>query len=778
MFLQLIQKKSEKNEPITEKPNSANQRPDSKLLKKAAESPSVNSNNLDSMITDIFDKKKIAFKQNLRNNILGIGTRRKGTGHKGRILNVLTEKDSEGESSFSNDETRKIKEDDGTSRNKKHTVKEASLEQKNINLDLNFKVQESFGSGRNFLKKRDAVLLSDVPEQKYCGKTCRDLVLKIPTNLYSFNKENKVIEKKKEPSNLFANLVGVAFVDPDILSPSKGKTSKNKESDVSFLNFTKLDLIQNQNYSDANWFNNREKSQKCRIKQLQLYNRKQKECYIKQTNQRMSEQKTNIIGQISKERSQSETQNSSLKKYFLNQKKKENQKHNDTQKNNKSMIEDNDKTHRKSAHTRNNSLPAINERDYESKREVIKGCNIVASDEKNNLKAFINFKPIEGIRPDTREMSAIVMQTNSKIWMYGGKSSDIFNDIWCYSIDKNTWHNPFLSKKLENSGRFGHTMVMHHKQLFIFGGEKRNLINNKLEVVSELRIFNTDKEDWMVTKNLGDIIEPRRNHCACIFGNFMMIIGGNQGLFSKLQSDIWAFDMFTHRWIRMRFENTHLLSRGLAYSSCCPVFKEEIIVKGLFSPTESNNINYLNPTIKEEGIFIFGGLTLDGASNDQYILKLGTRFPRIIVPKTKGQAPTPRFCHSMQYFVKMGFLIIYGGRNDLHEKTIALKDMYTLNTQHLVWTRVIPFGDKIPSVYNHSSCNSSSGIFLLGGVSDENYREINMVNIEFDPNKIKSLIRKKEAVKRGRPQSFSYSRLSNISNNNSQNNLNSFLDLN
>lgn len=45
------------------------------------------------------------------------------------------------------------------------------------------------------------------------------------------------------------------------------------------------------------------------------------------------------------------------------------------------------------------------------------------------------------------------------------------------------------------------------------------------ETFSDAWSFNTHTLEWKFIKTIGEI-EPKRNHEACIVGNFMVIIGG------------------------------------------------------------------------------------------------------------------------------------------------------------------------------------------------------------------------------------------------------------
>lgn len=56
------------------------------------------------------------------------------------------------------------------------------------------------------------------------------------------------------------------------------------------------------------------------------------------------------------------------------------------------------------------------------------------------------------------------------------------------------------------------------------------------------------------------------------------------------------------------------------------------------------------PTIKEGGMYVFGGVNQDGEPlNDLWILKVGREILYWVKPDIKGRSPPPRFSHSMHY---------------------------------------------------------------------------------------------------------------------------------
>lgn len=66
---------------------------------------------------------------------------------------------------------------------------------------------------------------------------------------------------------------------------------------------------------------------------------------------------------------------------------------------------------------------------------------------------------------------------------------------------------------------------------------------------------------------------------------------------------------------------------------------------------------------------MFGGLTdKNEANNDLYLLRFGenkNKRHEFIKPDVRGNPPSGRYMHSMDYYPDSNVLIVFGGRNDL-----------------------------------------------------------------------------------------------------------------
>ena len=66
--------------------------------------------------------------------------------------------------------------------------------------------------------------------------------------------------------------------------------------------------------------------------------------------------------------------------------------------------------------------------------------------------------------------------------------------------------------------------------------------------------------------------------------------------------------------------------------------------------------------------------------------------------------PPARYMHTMDYVMKLGFIVIYGGRNDFLPDNQILSDIWILKLNNLEWQQVGIGGSLLP----RPRCNHAS----------------------------------------------------------------------
>ena len=83
--------------------------------------------------------------------------------------------------------------------------------------------------------------------------------------------------------------------------------------------------------------------------------------------------------------------------------------------------------------------------------------------------------------PLSRQYTAVCSDGRT-VYITGGRSSSIFQDVWSSSLDSEfEWEN---TKLVDPIKRYGHTVVKHKRNLIIFGGKyiKEEMITEREEL--------------------------------------------------------------------------------------------------------------------------------------------------------------------------------------------------------------------------------------------------------------------------------------------------------
>ena len=354
------------------------------------------------------------------------------------------------------------------------------------------------------------------------------------------------------------------------------------------------------------------------------------------------------------------------------------------------------------------------------------------------LKLFSYFKyPIKNF-PESREQFSIC-EKNKNIILTGGISTKMKEmNIWSLNIKKIQWTKiPILGRK--SNCRFGHTTINYQQKIYFYGGRIKYK-NTSILVGLEIYSF-IDKKFYI--PSILDEPPERRDHIA-IKINDQMLIHGGIGINNKILSDCYLLNLPNLKWIEPTIDNYN--SKPKVYGhTCCLVIPIDILTNKDFSiykypDLENPNVNSINK-IKEKGLYIFGGKTDIGFSNELWILLFGNQILNWKKIEPKGKPPSPRCFHSMEYFEKGNYLIIHGGRNDDISVTSALNDTFILKLENLEWVYVTLYSNiqnfEVISRYGHKSTIFSDKLVIFGGMNNSNYigSSLFIVNLDFYYNR-------------------------------------------
>ena len=155
---------------------------------------------------------------------------------------------------------------------------------------------------------------------------------------------------------------------------------------------------------------------------------------------------------------------------------------------------------------------------------------------RNNLikdTKFYYCKTIEqNNRTPTSRLQASFTKYYNLLYLFGGISSCVLNDLWIFDINTKKWKQQKIKENNYNF-KYGHTSILYNDSLYIFGGNiNLNKIKYQIEDIiiyniinKTLKVANFKKEGGKYNKNYFRI-PYRRNHICEIIGWNMVVHGG------------------------------------------------------------------------------------------------------------------------------------------------------------------------------------------------------------------------------------------------------------
>ena len=116
--------------------------------------------------------------------------------------------------------------------------------------------------------------------------------------------------------------------------------------------------------------------------------------------------------------------------------------------------------------------------------------------------------------------------------------------------------------------------------------------------------------------------------------------------------------------------------------------------------------------------------------NTLKILALNKKEPKWYYPEVKGQPPSPRYDHTMEYYPSLNALIIYGGRCDRSVGFHELKEIRMYNMMVMMWSSVQINGDRPDARYLHCSAIFEDKLLIFGGLSNYALKESQIIMVE------------------------------------------------
>ncbi|KRX08367.1 Galactose oxidase/kelch, beta-propeller [Pseudocohnilembus persalinus] len=324
-------------------------------------------------------------------------------------------------------------------------------------------------------------------------------------------------------------------------------------------------------------------------------------------------------------------------------------------------------------------------------------------------------------RPTIREGSSLTYYKD-KLYLYGGFSEKLKDDLFEYDIKKNSWRQVKFDLKqlsIPIESRMGHTANLYGNQLIIFGGEGQ--YNERIKSrnnFNDILLLDLENFSWSKLHTSVHIIEHRRNHASTIFGNNLFIIGGVNNSEEYL-NNVQAVNLENGR---VKNYEIPQFKKGIAFHTAMACYKK------IFNPAGKKKQHQ----VKEEGIYIFGGKNQRGKCyNDLYVAKLDEK-QKIFEWKMidiQDQKPEPRFGHTMNYLSSSNSLIIYGGKDNDGN---FYKDFWVFRLYYQKWIKLDVQGEIERNRHLHcSAINDTNIMYVFGGIDSHKLVSWNLYKVNF-----------------------------------------------
>ncbi|ESN90721.1 hypothetical protein HELRODRAFT_166424 [Helobdella robusta] len=231
---------------------------------------------------------------------------------------------------------------------------------------------------------------------------------------------------------------------------------------------------------------------------------------------------------------------------------------------------------------------------------------------------------------------------NGRIYLIGGASHDgVCSDVHVLDLTSLVW-TPQLSTGFV--ARYEHTAfytASHPTKIFVFAGANES--GNSVP----LQIFEINEQKWYTAKTEGPSPPIRTFHNGATSSDWLVVFGGGNLGTNPVQDDkVYMFNAAHSKW---KILETKGLAPELRLGHAMLIIKDLLYLHGgmvgtsLFDDLFTLNLDsgvWSNPTTNgnvpsaraghvmfsnhdSESIYIFGGMTMNGASNELFKLNIG-----------------------------------------------------------------------------------------------------------------------------------------------------------
>lgn len=230
--------------------------------------------------------------------------------------------------------------------------------------------------------------------------------------------------------------------------------------------------------------------------------------------------------------------------------------------------------------------------------------------------------------------------------------------------------------------RYGHTVIVYNKKVYMWGGRNDEIYCNILFC------FDTGTHKWSRPDVNGVIPCARDGHSACIIDNNMYIFGGFNEEINQFTYQLHCLNLETMTW-------RYILTTG----------------------TAPNQRDFQTANVLNDCIYVFGGrgYRYSPLHNQEIycpqIMYLDLRTRVWHKPHTTGTVPVGRRSHSA--IVYNGNLYVFGGYNGILDQ--HFNDLYCFDPVQNKWSLLIPKGCPPIPRRRHVCLVKDKKMYLFGG---------------------------------------------------------------
>ena len=373
-------------------------------------------------------------------------------------------------------------------------------------------------------------------------------------------------------------------------------------------------------------------------------------------------------------------------------------------------------------------IPILNiiEKKGEEESEKVKKANKI---ERHYLSLIIT-KQLNAYKPNSR-VDFSISRFGNKIYLFGGLSSKIYNELWTYNIDTNKWNKIKIKDKDEPLPRKGHTSIIIKNTLFIYGGETPKESNEE-DLVAYNIILNKFYYPKIIRKKK---INQRKGHIMVGTNQTFLIQGGMDIRTLNIENSAFIYNVIDNYWERLEYIGKQLPYRAYHCSTMVNSYSKNTLSTYTFYslPDDINDEN--RSKIRYEGIYLFGGINEKKIyCNDLYIIKIGKRPCINIKPKIAGKPPEPRIQAKMLFLENYFFIIIHGG---IKMNQNFCDNIVVLNLENFNWIKPIIDDERgtenaLIGRIKHNIFFDDEKLYIFGGIGEQNLLPLNFEIVEFE----------------------------------------------